>query len=254
MSEVDKFFEGFTNKDKEITDDLMGTPVVTPAKVDDDVEESTLKNRRERRMAEKLQAERDSAIALNERVKYLAEENARLKNQPVEVITDPEESLIYGTDENGQRMRRFFEKKFSDAEERGAQRALEEFEARQSSVTSEQKEYEGFIDKQLVSLEEEHNIDLTSNAPGAVKNRKEFLELVERLSPKDSRGAIKEYADFDSTFEIYKGMKSKPEPSRAKELASRSMQTSTGSGREVAPEGPMTFAKARQHINRMFSN
>lgn len=253
-TELDKFFNSFTGTDAEVNEKLPEVSATkNPVKEDEDTGENSLKNRRERRMAEKLQAERDSAIALNERVKYLAEENARLKSVKQDDI-DPDEALIYGTDENGQRLKKFFNKRLSEAEERGAQRAIDEFDARQNNIASEQHKHESFIDEQLISLEETHNVDLTSNSPIAVKNRTEFLGLIEKISPKDKNGSISEYADFGSTFEIFKGMKTKPEPNRAKELAARSMQSSTSSGSDTAPEGPMTFSRARQQINKMFSN
>ena len=266
MSEVDEFFQGLPTQDKNLVDDILGgEPAKAPEKEAEDEEGSTLKNRRERRMAEKLQAERESAIALNQRVIDLAEEVKTLRGQKqtAEVATlDPDLVRVFGSTPEGQEMTKIFQSKLqglkASAVEDAKSQLLEEMSEREQQSQAEYQEElgqnEGYIDSQLESLEEEHGIDLTSNSPSAVKARKEFLGLVEKLSPKDSEGAIREYADFESTFEIYQGSRTKAEPSRAKEFASRSMQNSTGSGGQEAPQGPMTFSKARQFINRTFSN
>lgn len=89
-----------------------------------------------------------------------------------------------------------------------------------------QAEYEATValTEGLDAIEEEFDTDLTSNDPIARKTKTEFLEFVERIAPKDSEGNIREFPDFQEAFRIFQEVKAKPsQPSRAKELAARSM-------------------------------
>lgn len=255
MNEVDKFFEDLPSQDKKAEEIFGNTP--EPEK---EVEEEP-KNRAERRLAEKLQREREMSIALNQRVQDLAEQVKTLSEQKQYVAEhkdeiDPRLARAFGTTPEGKELTVIFQDILQETAEKAKERAMDEFEARQQQSTQAYQkklgESENLIQSELESLEEEYGVDFTSNSASAKSNRKEFLELVEKLSPKDKDGAITDYADFQSTFELYKERK-KPEPSRAKELASRSMQTSTSTGIK-APEGPMTFNRAKREIDRMFGN
>lgn len=257
MSEIDKFFEDLPSEDKReqnIFDDKLQEEQPTTEKVEDKVEDddSSFKNRRVRRLEDKLQAEREMSIALNERLKVLAEQQSYIKEHAGEI--DPRLVRAFGTTEEGKELTKIFQDILKDNAEQAKVQALAEIEVRQSRVIEEQQNEEKYIDSQLETLEDEYHFDLTSNAPVAVKARKDFLGLVEKLSPKDESGNIKEYADFETTFEIYKESLTKAEPSRAKELAARSMQSSTANGSTTTIDGPMTFDRAEQEINRLFSN
>ena len=95
------------------------------------------------------------------------------------------------------------------------------------SEKAEVKEAGDFIDTQLESLEERYGVNLELGS----KQTNEFLQLIEELSPKDEEGNVKEYADFDSTFEIYQRMQAanRPDNSRQRQVSSRGMQRSSSS-------------------------
>ena len=57
----------------------------------------------------------------------------------------------------------------------------------------------------LARIEDNYDVDLTSTAPQAKKLRTEFIEFVERIAPKDEYGNVKEYPDFESSFELFRG-------------------------------------------------
>lgn len=233
---VDEFFNSLPSEDKkgqDIFEDGKSTNAekkpepekekeIEPEEVPDEI-----KNRRHRRLEEKLQAERESNIALAERVKILSEQDKFTK----ETSIDPRIGKLFDTStdlgkENAQRLADLL----SDYSTKAKEEALREIADKQLEEKEEQKSYENFIDKGLESLEDRYNIDLTSDAPQARKARREFLEMVEKLSPKDDEGSITGYADFDSTYEIYKEKHTeKIDNSRQKEIASRSMQKSNSS-------------------------
>jgi hypothetical protein len=259
-NEVDKFFANLPTENKSEAD-IFGEPKAPIIEPEKDTGEEVLKNRRERRLAEKLNSEREMAIALNERVKVLSEQVTSLTAQQQYVKEhegeiDPRLLRAFGSTPEGTELGKIFQDILKDTAEQAKADALREFEETQRQRTAEiQKEQsvnENYIQQELEALEEEHNVDLTSNTPNANKARKEFLSLVEKLSPKDSNGSIKEYADFGTAFEIYKGSQ-KSEPNRAKELSARSMQNSSA-GTAPAPTRPMTFKEAGRQIERLFGN
>lgn len=220
MNEVDKFFEGIPKDAATILEP------VAEEKKDLPEEGESHKNRRHRRLEEQLQRERESNIALNERVKTLAEVAKISKESNGEI--DPRLLRAFGTSEEGKEATKIFSEVLQEMTEKAKAEALEEFENKQVEAQKQEKEYESFIDAQLENLEDEHNIDLTSDSPQARKTRREFLELVQDLSPKDESGTITGYADFESTFDVYQKTlpKSTDSTNRAKEIASRSMQRS----------------------------
>lgn len=78
------------------------------------------------------------------------------------------------------------------------------------------------------NIEESYGIDITSKTQNATKIRQEFISFVEKIAPKDSRGDIVDYPDMQSAWETFSEIKkATQQPSRNKELASRSMNRST---------------------------
>ncbi len=97
-------------------------------------------------------------------------------------------------------------------------------------------EFENIIESSLEDLEEEYGVDLTSNTPAAKKARSEYLDLVQRLSPKDAEGNVTSYADFQATWDIYQSNRPvAPTDTRKKDLASRSI--SQGGDAPTAKQG-----------------
>lgn len=144
-------------------------------------------------------------------------------------------TTLYGDDDkaiNAWKIQRQREDKLmQQAEERAYGRLRSDLDREKQ----EEKQWGEYINDQFEDIEDTHKIDLTSNAPSAQKTRKEFLGLVQKLSPKDKDGNIESYADFGQTWEIYQSMQSKPDNSQRKSIASRSMAKSSDSTSE--PEG-----------------
>lgn len=236
-SAVENFFNGLPKEDKDIADIFQeekkpeGTIPEKGGGESGEDDNEPRKNRRHRRLEEKLQQEREANIALNERIRLLTE--AERFSQETGGEVDPRLLKVFGTSDEGKELSKIFTDIRAEDRKIAAQQALAEFQAIQERAQSEQREYEKFIDESLEWLEDEHNIDLTSDAPAARKARRELLELVESLSPKDAEGTITGFADFGSTFDLYQRTKaeskSNPTADRRKEISSNSMERPAGS-------------------------
>lgn len=248
-NEVEKFFDGLPKADDKEADIFSdkkeeekkpapegSTPVEPkiPAKDAEGGEDNEpRRNRRHRRLEEALEKERQSNIELNRFIR----ENIGSKNasasQPSSSDMPPEWVALYGDTPEAQKAWKVQEKMLQSYTARAKAEAITEIEERRSKERDEQRQFESFIDTQLENLEDAHDVDLTSDAPAARKARREFLEMVTSLSPKDEDGNITGYADFGSTFDLYKKTKTqtdaKPDETvnKAKEIAGRSMQQST---------------------------
>ena len=223
MSTTEEFLKGLDGDEKKVDNSMFNDTVPAKAvETEDEVVAESVKNRRHKRLEAQLRAEQESNIALAERIKVLSEvEKFSKENSSV----DPDIAKLFDASESGKENALRLSAKFQEFEQRAEERAIARLREEQRSAQQEQKNLESFIDNQFEALEDEYNVDLTSDAPAARKARREFGELLEKVSPKDESGEIKEYADFFSTFELYKSQKSET-PSRNKEIASRSMQRS----------------------------
>lgn len=251
MNEIDKFFGDLPGEDKSVQDIFNDKPGQNnlPAegngedpngKKDEgiDVEKGEVrKNRRHRRLEEQLQRERESNIALNERIRVLSEVRTGAESKPGEM---PAEWIaLYGNTPEAKTAWELQERLINKAKDDAKKEAIAEFQQQQEAAVRQQKEFETFIDSELENLEDTYDVDLTSDAPAARKARREFLELVQKVSPKDEQGNIASYADFESTFELYKtqkeGAKKDPTVDRQKEIAAKTMQESS-SGAPLATQ------------------
>lgn len=187
--------------------------------------EDNLKNRRERRLMAKMQAEREANIALQARLQALSEAQ-KLREETTEAdflkLVEP----IYGSaDEKGQYDPRRVEATkllkdalrgaYTAAKKEAVEEALAKLnEAREAETAAEREEDEN-LDEGMDAVEEKYGIDL-----GSKKNRDKYLTHLEEASPKDEEGNITEFA-FDAAARIYQLEEGKTN-SRAKELAARS--------------------------------
>lgn len=90
------------------------------------------------------------------------------------------------------------------------------------------KEAEEELSNAFENIEENYDVDITSNSASAVKTRQEFVSFIERIAPKDRNGDVIDYPDMQVAWETFSEIKkSNQQPSRAKELASRSMARSS---------------------------
>lgn len=232
--EVDKFFEELPSEDKteaDIFDEKPKLEAKAEVKIDAEAPEKEeegdgRKNRRHRRLEEKLQAEREANIALNERIKALSEVAQFQKDYRRDEEIDPDLIKVFGDNDTGKEIARIMEKREEMILSRAEERALERLKAAQEEEEKEVAKYESAIESQIEAIEDKYDVDLTSGTKSANQTRTEFLNLLSALSPKDEEGNITNYADFDSTFEVYQSTKQKPDASRNKELASRSNQKS----------------------------
>ena len=148
-------------------------------------------------------------------------------------------------------------KKFENILAKGSQRArdeaLEELEARQYQEVQADREAEEELENAFDSIEEQFDVDITSNNPIAKKTRQEFLSYVERIAPKDSNGDVKEFPDMSSAWEDFSERKRLTgTPNRAKELASRSMSRSSEASVEpVLKRGRPAFSNSDDFIESL---
>lgn len=115
------------------------------------------------------------------------------------------------------------EQRLQMAEERAFNRLSQK---EQDEVRADQ-EAEEELGNAFDNIEENYDVDITSNNPVARKTRQEFVSFVERIAPKDRNGDVIDYPDMNSAWETFSEIKKATStPSRAKELASRSMARS----------------------------
>lgn len=237
-SEFQKFFDDLPGEDQQRADIFdegnNGEPAAAkqeggeqqPAK-----ESEPRKNRRYRRLETQLAAEKEARIAAEARAKALAEIGPRAQEENI----DERLLRMYGPEHI--EAAKLHMELLRDFEARAKQEAIKEFEDKQAARAAEVQKFEATISGELEALEDEYDVDLTSDSPAARKARNEFLGLVQKLSPKDETGAITAYADFAETWELYQ-LKQKPAQTsqRAKEVAARSMEGG-GTG-QPAPKAP----------------
>ncbi len=220
---LDDFSKDFPSDEsqKKDTDFLNPTGEVTPAEIEE-VEEQPRENREMRRLRAKYQAEREAGIQLAARLEALSEAQ-KFAQETRNSDVDDRLKLLYGDDENGRKAAQLTASLLEDTAKRARQEALQELQSARDAENNEVAVNEKFIDEQLESLEDEYNMDLTSNTPIARKTRSGLLDMVERLSAKDREGNIVEYADFNEVFDVYRQTMERSDNSRQKNLASRGM-------------------------------
>lgn len=215
------------------------------AKETPEKESEPRKNRHHRRLEKQLEEERIARAAAEARA------NALLESKVGKTDDDAVHSLLiqlYGNEERGKEAANVNRKALEIIEQRATERALAEFERRQAEQNAEVVKHEQYLDSEFESLEDEYNVDFTSNAPAARKARNEMLEILEKISPKNEEGDIKEYADMSGVYEMWKLQHSqgKTDNSRQKELASRTMAGGSMSEQKPQPKDPGRFANWRQ--------
>ncbi len=237
MSELKTFLEEIGVNDEKQVDVLTDPLVPEQGKQEDkkasddnkDDEGHQPRNRRERRLESKLQAERESSIALAaklaEREKIDSERNVTAESDYIKSI-----EKIYGTDspeaiEATEILKGAFKGLHKDATESALQLLREEREKESKAVLNQ----ETVLDTMMEEIEDQYDVDLTSNE--AKGTQKAFLTLLERMSPKDKDGNIIQYADHGAVWEMLQSKNEAPKQNQAKDLSSRSMVQS-GSSKE----------------------
>lgn len=141
-----------------------------------------------------------------------------------------------------------FRKVLGSLEEKGAQRALDQFkeqarEASQKDTEALESLYEG-----LEEVEDTYDVDLSSNTAVARKLRSDFVAYIRKIAPKDDNGEVAAFPDIPSAFEEFQEKLKKPSANRAKELASRSMSRSND-----ANVAPTNTDKSWKGVEKLFN-
>jgi hypothetical protein len=197
------------------------TPVDAPS-------EPEARNRRERRLMEKLQSEREAAIALAAKLDTITQsqatrtESAEWEKSIERIYGDSTPELREATE--------LLKASIRGAKEEAKREALAEWQATQAKQQEAVTNAEKRIDSMLEEIEDEKNIDL-SQGP----HREGFLKLLEKMSPKDSNGNIIEYADHTAVWDIYESQIKKP-VNPAKEMAARAMTQGATSNSNLSTE------------------
>lgn len=228
QSEQQKFLEDLETP----KEDVLETPLEIgeePAKetAETNPEEEDLsrvpRNRYWRRVLDQKDKYKDEAIALNARLQAIAESQATRQEEPAEYLKRVEK--IYGNaTPEAIEATNLLKEALEGVKLSAKEEAVKEYESRREAETSEVRKEEGVLDEMLERLEDDHNADFSDET-----ERKGFLNLLEKLSPKDRDGNIIEFADAESVYELYEASKTRTN-SRAKELSSRSMTRSGASG------------------------
>lgn len=201
----------------------------------------SVKDRRHRRLEDKLRIERESNIAMAARLEALSEaQKVRTTSEADNYLKSVER--IYGTNSpEAVEATSLLQTALKSVEERATQNALEAFRKEQADAAAEARKNDRLLDDMIDDIEDEYNVDLTS--PKQAEIRKGFFKMLERLSPKDKDGNILDYADHIAVWEDYASKATAPkQQSRAKQLSSRSM---TAGGGTPGGTKPVDDATAR---------
>lgn len=192
-------------------------PEAGSAKAEDD-STTPPKNRRERRLQEKLDAERESSSFLAGKLQGLTEaQKLRADTEPSEYLKKVEK--IYGTNSpEAIEATKLLQEAIKGAEDRATERALEAFREEQRQAAEAVQVEEKNLDSMVDAIEDEFEVEMDS------ATEKSFFQLLEKMSPKDSDGNITAYADHFAVWdELQSRKQTSAQPQRAKNLASRSM-------------------------------
>ena len=75
------------------------------------------------------------------------------------------------------------------------------------------------------------------------------MNFVEKIAPKDNQGEIIEFPDMVSAFETWRDMRKSAQPSRAKDLASRSITRSNTAVEK--PQERITFDNMDSFLDKL---
>jgi hypothetical protein len=195
--------------------------VQEPVEVGADDEEP--KNRAERRLRARLQAEREANIAMAERLRTLAETSrARDNSDSSEYLKNIER--IYGTDSpEATAATQLLRDALKGVEQTATERALEMFREEQRQEAERLREEERVLDQMVDTIEDTYEVTLSPT------QQRNFYTLLEKMSPKDESGNVTAYADPHAVWEVLQERQSRAGSTRAKDLASTSMTPSGAS-------------------------
>ena len=246
MNELEQFLGNLDNNQEDL--DILNAPLnpepekekeeekeeeeeeQEPEEVEDDDEEEEAglkpKNRRERRLMQKLEQEREASIFLAGKLEARSEAEKFLSDEEADYLKGIER--IYGTDSPEAEMATNLLKKAitgarDDAETRAYQRFVESQQSEQMAV----QEAESELDNILEDIQDDYNVELSPS------QQRQYFELLQQMSPKDRSGEVTSLADPYAVFDLFQEKLNKPRTdNRAKKLSSRSM-TQSGTGKDT---------------------
>lgn len=240
MNEQDQFLEGLKEDQKPIDvleaplgptgatppkeDEQHGATGATGAEGEDDDEANGIKprNRRERRLVQKLNEERESSIFLAGKLEA--------RNEAARAVTEESDYLkaverIYGTDTpEAQLATDLLKKAIIGSREDAKREAIEEMRAErireQEAILAANRE----LDNVLEDIEDTYDVTLSE------AQQKSFFQLLHKMSPKDREGTVIEFADPHAVWEVFQDrITRRGTDNRAKNLSARSMVQSGAS-------------------------
>jgi hypothetical protein len=215
-NELDEFLKGV----EEPVDDIFNQPLNQEPAIEKeeepDEDEPQPKNRRERRLQEKLEAERQSAIDLANRLTKL-EESRSVRDEEKEYLKGIER--IYGTDSpEAQMATDLLVKAIVGARDDAENRAYERIQSERQNETKAVQQAESELDSIIDDIEDQFKVQLTE------AQERSYFQLLQKMSPKDREGNVKELADPYAVWEIFsEKLQSRGTDNRAKDLSARSM-------------------------------
>ncbi len=197
-----------------------------------------LKNRHVRRLEAKVQAEREANIALAARVEALSEVS-KLRQDTSVSSWEEKARRIYGNDkpENAVASDLLVDS-IREATTRAKEEALEEARREYREQAQEEEKEVQTVNSYIEQIEDQFGVDFTSSQ-SAREKQQEFRDLWFRLSPKDSNGEVKEYADPFEVFEIFNSRTS----NRAKDSSSRGMVRSQSVESKVSDDATTKYLR-----------
>lgn len=229
-SEMDEFLGDIPIGEQQTADDVFGnqqTPEVKTEEVITD-EDKGKGERWERRLRKKYQDERESNIQLAAKLEAVTEAQKFARESGTKEV-DTSLLTLYGDNDAGRQAARITQDLLNKTKEEARQEAFEMLQSQQADAQKEVAKQQQNLDGMLEDVEDEFSVDLTSNSPAARKARQGFYAALEKMSPKDSDGMVKDYADALAVWEYYQSTQ-KQDNTRAKDLGDRSMVKSGASG------------------------
>lgn len=216
MDETQQFLADLQTDEENAMDPFAHFDTNEPLEEEKEQEETSIqpKNRRERRLSQKAELERQSAIELAARLAKL-EEAREAKEDPV---YRNKIERIYGTDTpEAIAATDLFISALQDIRNEAKELALSEFRAEKEREARRVAEAEAELDTILEEIEDTYQVELSD------AQEKSFFQMMQKMSPKDRDGNIVGLADPHAVFEVFQEKMNKRTENRAKDLSARSM-------------------------------
>ncbi len=226
-SAVESFLEGTENEQNlfgATSKDPFTKPEVVEQKEEEEKEEKALPFHKDPKVQKYL--DKQIAKALESVKGSEVEKSEKIQSSDYEEVVNAFTTVIGNDTPEKVNALSALKKALEGADQRATQKALERVEALEQQEIQADRQAEEELESAFENIEENYGVDISSNNSLAKKTRQEFVSFIERIAPKDREGNVIDYPDMTSAWETFSELK-KATPSRAKELASRSMARSS---------------------------